>query len=747
MTNHNINSLLEGIRELPFDWAFTACNDKKAAIYQDWRNIPLGVDEFEAAIAAGYFAQCHVKRRNPKPGQEATFQLPADWVVSVGCMCGEPSGGLVFVDHDGKTVDRWLETELNMTPKQAFPKSPTVSSGRDGRYTIVYRVPFDQWDAVATRKIKTGDSGTDTEDEMLELRWTGLQSHVLGYHPTTGGYHWVHHPKETDIVDAPQWILQLMKEAGDRRKLYEESSRQLVSKHSGPKHFVVPLEVCLAKVTRRALQGDFAEGRNDTGSKIVARDLIGTANYLNLIGQAFEGDPEKMFMDWCQMVGLFEDDPPNQPQIIWENAIRSNPTPSLSPEMLDGCIKGFEIRENRSDYVDAAVNKAKVKRAYQLTALNREAIAEVAICKDVDEVFGPGSLEESVEVRPEEIEFSREEILAIAIRAYIDCSDPLQRVLMENELALKYKLSGRRLLGLVEDFDSERDIAIHSMGEMVGIMFDEVERRNRTKIIPGLKCGFYDLDGVTGGFQDGDLIILAARPSMGKTAIALDMAHRIAETTGQQVLFFTLEMSNLQLTYRVFSSFSRIPGKALRGLLTDDQLGRFSAAVGRVSEWPIFLSHKMNLTPMNIRTALSRHCEENGKPGIIMIDYLQLMSADGSIDGFNRNLEVSLITRGLKAIAQDYELPVMVLSQLSRGVESRNDKRPMMSDLRDSGSIEQDADLIMMMYRDEYYHADSADAGLAEVIIAKHRNGPVGTVKLLFEKNVPRFENRARSLG
>jgi replicative DNA helicase len=236
------------------------------------------------------------------------------------------------------------------------------------------------------------------------------------------------------------------------------------------------------------------------------------------------------------------------------------------------------------------------------------------------------------------------------------------------------------------------------------------------------------------------LIIVAGRPAMGKTSIALNIAKNVAQLHQLPVAVFSLEMSKEQLTYRLLSMEVGIESGRLRtGRLQPEEWPLLGNAISSLVQLPLFLDDKPNAGVLEMRSLCRRLMAETGKElGLVMIDYLQLM--EGSTPD-NRVQEISRITRGLKGMARELNVPVMALSQLSRGVEARTNKRPMLSDLRESGSIEQDADLVLMIYRDEYYNPDTADRGITEVIVTKHRNGPVGTVKLLFEPQFTRFRN------
>ena len=268
------------------------------------------------------------------------------------------------------------------------------------------------------------------------------------------------------------------------------------------------------------------------------------------------------------------------------------------------------------------------------------------------------------------------------------------------------------------------------------------ERYENQGTVTGLPTGFTDLDEMTAGLQPSDLIILAARPAMGKTTLALNIAEYGALKTKKAVAVYSMEMSSSQLAFRLISSIGRVNATRLRtGQLEDEDWSRVNMAIKMLSEVKIFIDDTPALSPDVLRSKARRIKREHDL-GLIVIDYVQLMQVPGSSE--NRATEISEISRSLKALAKELNVPVVALSQLNRSLESRTDKRPVMSDLRESGAIEQDADIIMFIYRDEYYHKDSQDKGLAEVIIGKQRNGPTGTVKLKFFGEYTRFDNLAR---
>jgi replicative DNA helicase len=283
------------------------------------------------------------------------------------------------------------------------------------------------------------------------------------------------------------------------------------------------------------------------------------------------------------------------------------------------------------------------------------------------------------------------------------------------------------------------------MDTLVVDLLDRVqEMADNPNDVTGVPTGFYDLDRMTAGFQAGDLIVLAARPSMGKTALAINIAEHVALNEGLPVAVFSMEMGAAQLAVRIVGSIGRIDQSHLRtGKLTDEEWPRLTEAIERLRTISLHIDETAGLTSSELRANARRLSRQCGKLGLIVVDYLQLMSGSTN-DGENRATELGEISRGLKMLAKELQCPLIALSQLNRSVEQRPDKRPMMSDLRESGAIEQDADIIMFIYRDEYYTKDACkEPGVAEVIIAKQRNGPTGTVKLAFLRQITKFESLA----
>ncbi|NBQ68151.1 MAG: replicative DNA helicase [Nitrosomonadaceae bacterium] len=261
--------------------------------------------------------------------------------------------------------------------------------------------------------------------------------------------------------------------------------------------------------------------------------------------------------------------------------------------------------------------------------------------------------------------------------------------------------------------------------------------------VTGIASGFHDLDQKTSGFQPGDLIIVAGRPSMGKTAFSLNIAEYVALELNKPVAVFSMEMGGAQLAMRMLGSVGKLDQHKVRtGRLDDEDWPKLTHALGKLNEAPIFIDETAALNALELRARARRLYRQYGELGLIVVDYLQLMSSTGQ--GENRATEISEISRALKGLAKELKVPVIALSQLNRSLEQRPNKRPVMSDLRESGAIEQDADVILFIYRDEVYNPDSPDKGIAEIIIGKQRNGPIGKVDLAFLGQYTCFESLAR---
>lgn len=325
----------------------------------------------------------------------------------------------------------------------------------------------------------------------------------------------------------------------------------------------------------------------------------------------------------------------------------------------------------------------------------------------------------------------------IATNAFNPQGKPVDKILDEAE---------QKIFNIGEEGTRSQQ-GFQSMDTLVVELLDRVtEMADNPNDITGVRTGFYEFDKMTSGLQPGDMIVLAARPSMGKTSLAINIAEHVAIEEGLPVAVFSMEMGAAQLAIRIVGSIGRIDQGHLRnGRLTDEEWPRLTEAIEKLRTVSLHIDETPGLSTSELRANSRRLARQYGRLGLIVVDYLQLMSVSSSMSDENRATAVGEISRGLKMLAKELKCPVIALSQLSRGVESRTDKRPMMSDLRESGAIEQDADIIMFIYRDDYYNKDSKEPGVAEVIISKHRNGPTGTVKLAFLKPLTKFENLASS--
>ncbi len=299
----------------------------------------------------------------------------------------------------------------------------------------------------------------------------------------------------------------------------------------------------------------------------------------------------------------------------------------------------------------------------------------------------------------------------------------------------------------IAESGARRDQGLLDIKPVLARVFERIDHlyhRDNPSDVTGVPTGFTDLDKITAGLQPGELVVIAGRPSMGKTALALNIAEHVAVDNGLPVAVFSMEMSGTQLAMRLLGSISKVDQHKMRtGRLNDEEWSRLSEAIGKLHDTPIYIDEAGALNALEVRARARRLKRQFSKLGLIVIDYLQLMSSSNPKAGENRATEISEISRSLKAMAKELDVPVIALSQLNRAVDQRPDRRPVMSDLRESGAIEQDADVIMFIYREVVYKPDLPEEqrGVAEVIVGKQRNGPIGTVRLTFRGQHTRFEN------
>ncbi|HLU39793.1 MAG TPA: replicative DNA helicase [Planctomycetota bacterium] len=387
-----------------------------------------------------------------------------------------------------------------------------------------------------------------------------------------------------------------------------------------------------------------------------------------------------------------------------------------------------EVHDERAVADPIAVEEHLARKSLLAEAGGREALMDL-----VASIVSPASVLYHAEIVREKAIARRllEACLEISRQAYENSMDP--RELLED--------AERRIFAIAREGQASE---AKSIDQILAETFDRIDHlREREGRLTGLPTHYYDLDDMTGGLHAGELLILAARPSMGKTSFALNVLERVARD-GNGVVFFSLEMSAQQVIQNMLCCRAQIHGLALRkGRITNEQYQRLHQEAEALYEAPIFVDDSPGLSIVQARAKCRRLKQRHPeKVKLIVIDYLQLMTAGQRVE--SRQQEIATISRGLKAIARELEVPVIALSQLNRDVENRDDHRPRMSDLRESGAIEQDADVIMLLHRDEYYKRTEENAGLAQIIIAKQRNGPTGEVQLRFFPEYMRFENYQR---
>lgn len=398
------------------------------------------------------------------------------------------------------------------------------------------------------------------------------------------------------------------------------------------------------------------------------------------------------------------------------------------------------------------------RRSHQLLFLTIRSLLQQGHPVDILTVSERLKLEQSLEEAGGEIylfELAKNTPSAFNVAAYADIVR--ERAILRQLISVSNEIAGdafhppagqsivelldtaeRKMFAIAEK--SSRGAGPQNIKSLLTEAVDRIDHLYRSEnALVGVPTGYHDLDEMTSGLQASDLIIIAGRPSMGKTAFAMNIVEYAAVHEKKAVLVFSMEMSGASLALRLMSSMGKIDQHKVRtGKLEEDDWENLTEALGKLSEAPIFIDDTPALSPAEVRSRARRVAREHHL-GLIVVDYLQLMQMPGYEE--NRTLEISTISRSLKALAKELNVPVIALSQLNRGLEQRADKRPIMSDLRESGAIEQDADLIAFIYRDEVYHEDTRDKGIAEIIIAKQRNGPIGRVRLTFRGQYTRFEN------
>ena len=427
--------------------------------------------------------------------------------------------------------------------------------------------------------------------------------------------------------------------------------------------------------------------RSVLGSMLMDRDVIIAASEIVVADDFYQRQYGIMF---DTMVELFNEGKPVD-LVTLQNRLREKDVPPeiSSMEFVRDLLNAVPTSANVRHYANIVSEKAVLRRLIKLT---------------------------------EEIEND----------CYLN-KEPVEVIMEETEKKM-FQLLGQRNSG---DFMPIRQVVINTL--------ENIERASKTKgNVTGIPTGFTDLDYKTSGLQNSDFILIAARPSMGKTAFVLNIAQYMAFKKDKAVAIFSLEMSREQLMNRLLSMESKVDSQHLRtGNLKDDEWSKLIESAGMIGESRLMIDDTPGISIGEMRSKCRKYKLEHGLD-IIIIDYLQLMSGSGKSSSESRQQEISDISRSLKALARELNVPVVALSQLSRAVEQRTDHRPMLSDLRESGAIEQDADVVMFIYRDDYYNKDSENKGIAEIIIAKQRNGPIGTVNLVWLPDYTKFANAER---
>ncbi|NEZ54967.1 DnaB-like helicase C-terminal domain-containing protein [Adonisia turfae] len=706
VVDFGVASIAREVAKLPGHWAFIPVGGKKAPQYTDWQKSRFQASDFDNASATGEFsgAVC-------KAGEPNAYTLPARYVKAAGVLCGEPSGGLLFFDHDGPTGDpKILELSGCNEISEAMPKTAVVTSGRQGRYQAIYQVPEVFWPGITTTKIGTKfelrvNRRTGNEEsvavEGIEFRWTGAQSVVIGSHPESEGYRWIYHPSEVPVAEAPTWMLEAMlteAEETNQAKTWAEFDKAFTLPCGTP----VDLLVACSPKTRQILEtGQSDRGRNDTGA-MIARDLIGTAAYLSGIGQRYTGDPKMLFDSWCSSTGLDKDQPKGQPRTIWAKAEKDRPSPSLNPTMIEGCLKSWVWKNTEQ----AHSNVQQLQQA-DLNATQAEVI---------------------------EGEDLTAEDLRKAVSEYAEIKDPFERHMVAKRIKTDFRATNSDLSNLSRALTPSATTGAEQIDDIVGGALAEIRRRADGGTLPVVNSGFVDLDQKIIGFKNKHLIVLGGRAAMGKTAMAVALSLN-AGLQGKRVLFISLEMTKEEISERLLANLASIDSTDLQtGNIPKSKWVDLEKAAQVLQGLQIIVDDTPRLPVVDIEALAAKNRSE-----IVFVDHALKLDAPGRDD----RERVVFISGFLKDMAKRIDAPVVLLSQINRDVQTRSDKRPSISDLKQSGSLEEDADLILLMYREDYYDEQSPNKGISEVIVGKHRNGAVGTVKLLFEPQYTRFRNLA----
>lgn len=510
-------------------------------------------------------------------------------------------------------------------------------------------------------------------------------------------------------VDDIKAVLPEAKSDGDKVS-YTEFSRNF----SFPIEDAVPLRECLSRTNRQKLN-DGSEDYRNKGAFNLACDLIAIADFLDHEGQRYSEDPYELFIEFCEKCPPGDGWNQQEWDVTWKSAEKKPRQPART---LDGVI-------------------TKIKEWAWKNCPHRDILNISGAIKEFS------NSHEKVAIDPIPEDATDEEKLIISISNYVKLRDsgnnfqfiPFKQKLLSGDFT-GYRLNISDVEILARDLERQQISDLTVLSDFLGDVYAETELRSKSDEIPGFSCGFKELDDITHGWQRSDLIIIAARPGIGKSTLVLNIARNVAAISKQPVGFYSLEMSKIQLGYKLLSHESRIDSRRLRlGNIQEHEWERLEHSIVRLSEIPLYIDDTPYISISELISKTKRLHKEKGLSALV-IDYLQLM-----VEGDNPNLEIGKITKKLKGLARELNIPIFLLSQLNRGVESRSNKRPANSDLRDSGNIEQDADVILMIYRDDYYDSGSPEKGIAELLFTKHRNGPTGMIKLQTQLETSTFKD------
>ena len=612
-----------------------------------------------------------------------------------------------FYEHD----DLSKELSLDLWRSLGLPE-PTLQIDTGGKsihsyWVFEHPVAVEDWRSLQTDLLEYSDGDRSLKNPSRVMRLAGCRHARTGEFSRIVGGNGELVPFDTlrGIIPRVQSELPLSVHEGQvQRQGWTEFDKSFQLPHSEQ----LPLEVCLSRESRELIASGATSDRNTTGAKL-ARDIVGTAAYLQGLGQSFSGNPRSLFDSYCCRCSSGGGWGEREWNSIWKSAEGDRPGPSLSPEKIEACAKSW-IWKNCI--------------ANEPVSSNSETASEVAEVEDIQ---------------------SKASKLEGLIVNAISAENPYTQALLEADILSEFKGVTHSTLRLLKNLaTAEPPKQFQGLADVGQAVFADMEARSISQALVGTAYGFEQLDRMTQGAQQGEVTVIAGRPAMGKTAFCLALSKNIALKTQKPVLYISLEMVNKLLYYRLLSSECGIESmRLMSGLLSETEWAIAADAMHHLGKMLLMLNDSPGFTVEQICKQVLDLAEHHGDLGAVFIDHIGLIEP---AQGRTRSEELGVISRSLKRLAMTLsdlglKTPIFPLSQLSRGVEGRTDKRPYMHDLRESGSLEQDAGTVLMLYRAEYYDSNTPDHGVAEVLIRKQRMGPTGTVKLLFEPEFSRFRD------